>query len=337
MSHRLPIYPTLILGMLALAACGETTAPTPADMAGNPTAALALTAAPNTWTPQAAPPFDQYIYGYDLGMAPNSAGESIVYAFGGTSSDDGFTGNPVKAYNVATNTWTGRQSIAHIFYSNGVVKIGNKLYFSGGYINAGNLPDATHELWAYDYSNDRMIRKAPLPIFSAEGVSGVINGKLYVLPGACNGNGYPSAGYCVEEQTRRFYRYDPVSNTWVSRRSAPHFHRRGAAVVIDGKFYAAGGFAGFGTPVTALDVYDPIANTWRTLASIPKGGGASGASLSGQFYVVAPGRTYAYNPVTNQWRVRAAPEIAGSVVRVALAGRSYLFTADGNQSALYTP
>ena len=163
MSHRLPIYPTLTLGMLALAACGETTTPTPADMAGNPTAALALTAAPNTWTPKAAPPFDQYIYGYDLGMAPNSAGESIVYAFGGTSSDDGFTGNPVKAYNVATNTWTGRQSIAHIFYSNGVVKIGNKLYFSGGYINAGNLPDATHELWAYDYSNDRMIRKAPLP------------------------------------------------------------------------------------------------------------------------------------------------------------------------------
>jgi N-acetylneuraminic acid mutarotase len=337
MSQLSLFSPMLALG-LALAACGETTTPTQPDMAGNAApAALALSAAPNTWTPKAPPPFDQYIYGYDLGTAPNSAGQSIVYAFGGTSSDNGFTGNAVKAYNVATNTWTGRLSVARTFYSNGVGKIGNKLYFSGGYINAGNLPDATAELWAYDYSNDQMIRKAPLPIFSAEGVSGVINGKLFVLPGACNGNGYPRAGYCVEEQTRRFYRYDPVTNTWVTRRSAPHFHRRGAAAVIDGKFYVAGGFAGFGSAVTALDVYDPATNGWRTLASIPKGGGASGAGLNGQFYVVAPGRTYAYNRVTNQWRIKAAPQISGPVVKVALAGGYYLFTAEGNQSALYTP
>jgi N-acetylneuraminic acid mutarotase len=337
MSPRLPFYPTLTLGMVALAACGETTTPTQPDLAGNPTAALALAAAHNTWTAKAAPPFDQYIYGYDLGMAPNPAGESIVYAFGGTSSDDGSTGGTVKAYNAATDTWTGRLSRALTYYSNGVSKIGSKLYISGGYINAGNLPDATNALWAYDYSSDRMIRKAPLPIYSAEGVSGVINGKLYVLPGACNGNGYPNAGYCAKEQTTRFYRYDPVANSWVTRPSAPHFHRRGAAAVINGKFYVAGGFAGFDTPVTALDVYDPATNTWRTLASIPKGGGASGASLNGLFYVVAPGRTYAYNRVTNQWQIKAAPQISGSVVRVGLGGAYYLFTAQGNQSALYTP
>ena len=337
MSPGLPFYPTLTLGMLALAACGETTTPTQPDLTGNPTAALALAAAHNTWTAKAAPPFDQYIYGYDLGMAPNPAGESIVYAFGGTSSDDGSTGGTVKAYNAATDTWIGRLSRALTFYSNGVSKIGSKLYISGGYINAGNLPDATNALWAYDYSNDRMIRKAPLPIYSAEGVSGVINGKLYVLPGACNGNGYPNAGYCAKEQTTRFYRYDPVANSWVTRPSAPHFHRRGAAAVINGKFYVAGGFAGFDTPVTALDVYDPATNTWHTLASIPKGGSASGGSLNGLFYVVAPGRTYAYNRVTNQWQIKAAPQISGSVVRVGLAGAYHLFTATANQSALYTP
>jgi|GEM_PF-3394471 len=323
--------------MLALAACGETTTPTQPDVAGNPSAALAAAAAANTWTPKAAPPFDQYIYGYVLGMAPNPAGESIVYAFGGTSSDDGSTGSTVKAYNAATDTWTSKLSRALIFYSNGVSKIGNKLYFPGGYINAGNLPDATNALWAYDYSNDRMIRKAPLPIYSAEGVSGIISGKLYMLPGACNGNGYPNAGYCAEEQTTHFYRYDPVTNTWATRHSAPHFHRRGAAAVINGKFYVAGGIAGFDTPVTALDVYDPATKSWRTLASIPKGGSASGVSVNGKFYVVAPGRTYAYNPVTNQWQIKAAPQISGSVVKVGLAGGYYLFTAAGNQSALYTP
>jgi N-acetylneuraminic acid mutarotase len=277
-------------------------------------------------------------------MAPNSAGQSIVYAFGGTSSDEGGTGKSVKAYNVATNTWSARLSQVGVFNSNGVGKIGSKLYFSGGYVTAGNLPDATNALWAYDYFNDRTIKKANLPIFSAEGVSGVINGKLYVLPGACNGNGYPNAGYCAVEETRRFYRYDPATNTWVTRRQAPHFHRRGAAAVIDGKLYVAGGFNG-SQPVAYLDVYDPTTNTWRTLASIPTGGGASGAPLHGQFYVVVQGfdgtspdhHLYAYNRVTNQWKAKAAPSFFGSVTRVELDGSFRLFMATGDKSALYTP
>ena len=340
MSSRTQLNLIFPLAALALLACGETTTPTQPDMAGNPElAALSLAAAPNTWTPRAGPVFDQYTGDYSLGMAPNSAGQSIVYTFGSRSSDDGATGGRVQAYNASTNTWKFMTAATHIYWPNGVGKIGNKLYFSGGYIEGGGLPDASRQLWAYDYSNDRMILKANLPIFSAEGVSGVINGKLYVLPGACNGNGYPSAGYCVEEQTRRFYRYDPVTNTWVTRRQAPHFHRRGAAVVIDGKLYVAGGFAGFDTPVAALDVYDPTTNIWRTLASMPKGGGAAGAGLRGQFYVVVGGQTYAYNPVTNQWKTRAAAPSGGfgSVTRVTLDGISYLFMATGNQSWLYTP
>jgi N-acetylneuraminic acid mutarotase len=339
MSSRTPLNLALPLIALALLACGETTTPTQPEMAGNPApAAVSLAAAANSWTERAPTPYSDYIYGYDLGMAPNSAGQSIVYAFGGTSSDEGGTGMTVKAYNVATNTWTGKQAQSVVFYSNGVGKIGSKLYFSGGYVNAGNLPDASRQLWAYDYSSDRMIAKANLPIFSAEGVSGVIDGKLYVLPGACNGNGYPSPGYCAEEQTRRFYRYDPVTNTWVTRRQAPHFHRHGAAAVLDGKFYVAGGSAEFGfTPVTALDVYDPATNTWRTLAPIPAGGSASGAALQGQFFVVVGGSAYAYNRVTNQWKARAAPQIFGSMARVTLDGLPHLIMADGSHTMMYTP
>ena len=146
-------------------------------------------------------------------------------------------GKAVQAYNVATETWTSKSAQVGVYYSNGVAKIGNRLYFSGGYVTAGNLPDATRALWAYDYAHDRLIRQADLPIFSAEGVSGAINGELYVLPGSCNGNGWPNPGFCEVEQTRRFYRYDPTTNTWTSRRQSPHLHRRGAATVLDGKLY----------------------------------------------------------------------------------------------------
>jgi N-acetylneuraminic acid mutarotase len=186
-----------------------------------------------------------------------------------------------------------------------------------------------------------MIAKANLPIFSAEGVSGVINGKLYVLPGACNGNGYPNTGYCATEATRRFYRYDPTTNTWVSRRAAPHFHRRGAAAVLDGKLYVTGGVGASGEGISALDVYDPASNTWSTLAPVPGGGAArAGAALQGQFFVLvggSPNRAYAYNRFTNQWKAKAAPEIFGSTTLAQLNGSPRLVTATGSHTLMYTP
>jgi N-acetylneuraminic acid mutarotase len=338
MTPHTSFNPALPLSLLALLACSDSTQPNTARSAE----AAALLAAPrNSWIPRAGPPVDEFTGDYALGMAPNSAGQSIVYTFGSVSSDDGSVGGPVRAYNVATNTWTTRVSNVHVFNSNGVGKLGIKLYFSGGYSEAGGLPTFSRELWAYDYARDLMVTKARLPIFGAEGVTGVISGKLYVLPGACSGENFPSPGYCAQEQTRRFYRYDPVTNTWISRAQAPHFHRKGAAAAIDGKLYVAGGLAGFGTPVASLDVYNPNTNTWSSLASLPVAGVASGAGLHGQFFVVVQSasgpRLYAYNRLTNQWKAKAAPPFPGAVTLVAQDGNTFLFLAAGNKSALYTP
>jgi len=329
---------------VALLACTSENGPTQPDIDGNLVPATpSLGLARNTWTPRAPAPFSKEFFGYSLGVAPNSAGQSIVYTFGGTDGEGG-TGFGIRAYNVATNTWTGRLSRVFVFDLNGVGKIGSRLYFSGGDNDPGSISNFENSLWAYDYVHDRMIGRADMPIFSGEGQTGVIDGKLYVLPGTCSGNGYPYPGFCAEEPTRRFYRYDPAKNTWVTRRQVPHFHRKGAAAVIDGKFYVVGGFHGF-QPVADLDVYDPVANTWRTLAPIPTAGLATGAALNGQFYVVVHRfngtspeiRAYAYNRVTNQWKAKAAPAFYGPVTRVMMNGRAYLFTASGDYSALYTP
>ena len=116
MSHPLPFYPMLTLGMLALAACGETTTPTQPEVAGNPApAASALAAASNTWTQKASILADQYFGGYSVGMSPNAKGESIVYVIGGSSADDGSTAYRIEAYNMVTNTWTNKSSSADAF------------------------------------------------------------------------------------------------------------------------------------------------------------------------------------------------------------------------------
>ena len=283
------------------------------------------------------------------GVAPTGAGQLITYTLGGTDGQGG-TGFAVQAYNVATNTWTTKASRVGVFNSNGVGRIGGRLYFSGGYNAVETPPSFTKLLWAYNYSQDRMIKKADLPIFSAEGVTGVINGKLYVLPGACSGDRYPNPGYCAEEPTRRFYRYDPTTNAWIGRRAAPHFHLGGAGGVIDGKFYVAGGLNGF-QPVADLDVYDPAMNTWRTLAPLPTAGAAIGAVLQNRLFVVSGSggtlHTYAYNPGTNSWATKASPTSGhDAVARVTLDGHSYLLAVGGshgadldipNDSELYAP
>ena len=109
------------------------------------------------------------------------------------------------------------------------------------------------------------------------------------------------------------HRYDPTTNTWIARKTAPHAHRYPAAGVIDGKLYVVGGNNGSSASAT-LDVYDPVTNTWATKASVPTArlGGAAGAVLGGELYVIG-GRNAAgdyiatveaYSPATNTWEAR---------------------------------
>lgn len=259
-------------------------------------------------------------------MAPNPAGQSIVYAFGGRV--EGFTGFAIRAYNVATNSWSVKTARVFVEGMNGVGKIGNKLYFSGGYDWSGGSPAAQSRVFAYDYAHDRVIPKASMPKFTAQGVTGVIDGKLYVLPGVCSGDGWPNPGFCETEPIRQLYRYDPATDTWVTRRAAPHYHKSGGAV-LDGKFYVVGGFNSF-DPVAHLDVYDPVTNTWRTRAPIPTAGGATATAFQGKLFVVSSfvendkvaQRTYVYNPATDTWNSRAAPPVAGAITRVTLDRKS---------------
>ena len=335
----LPLRAAFVVSILFLAACGETTPSQPTSSDDPAVIQPSLGTASNTWTEKASILADQYFGGYSVGMAPNAKGESIVYVIGGSSADNGSTSYPIEAYNTVTNIWNFKGSSADAAGLNGVGKIGSRLYFSGGY-DYGSGSFAYHNtLWAYDYTNDRMIRKANMPVISGRGVTGVINGKLYVLPGTCASELYPIAGYCAAEPIRKLYRYDPSTNTWATRASAPHFHKHGAAGVINNKFYVVAGVHDF-DPVADLDMYDPATNTWKTLAPFPGGGGgAIGAVIQGQLFVLAAGHVYAYYPATNKWTAKAAlPSSSGEweLTRVFIGGNPYLFFA-GKPSQLYTP
>jgi N-acetylneuraminic acid mutarotase len=284
---------------------------------------------------------------------PNSAGQSLVYLIGGAhrpGDEPVRTGFAIAIYNAATNNWTTTNDRVDAYSTNGVGAIGNKLYFSGGYIGEEDaiFPIFTRHVYAYDVVTGELVQKADMPKATAEGVTGAIGGQLYVLAGQCDSDGRGRGASCEFQDTRRLFRYNPATNTWATRQAAPHVHRNGAAGVINGKFYVAGGLANSGRRAVAdLDVYDPATNTWKTLAPMPRGGAAIGTVLNGKLFVITGSNAYLYNPVTNTWSTRAAPEFAhDAVVRVRIDGDPFLLAVGGlhgeppgtpNPTELYTP
>lgn len=342
-----------IVSLLVIASCGDESPTQPSTVLDPSPTGPSLAVTSNSWSPIATMGCCMGS-GISVGVVPNSAGPSKVYVFGGTNGSGG-TGAVTRIYDVTTNTWSSPrnpfENEVPVYGTNGVGNIGDRLYFSGGWsehdawISAGT--------WVWDPAKDTLIAKANMPLYTAEGVSGVIGDKLYVLPGICSGFGWPAKGFCETEPIRKLFRYNPATNIWVTKASAPHYHKRGAGGVIDNKFYVVGGNKDFDPPTRALDVYDPATNTWKTLASLPVAlQPITGAALRGKFYVVGGTssgvKAYAYDPATNRWSSKAAPTNSGgsnSAAKVFLNGTSRLLmivgatvdAPDFNGSQIYTP
>ncbi len=329
---------------VALLGCASENGPTEPEARGTMVpAASAVVASENIWRER--PHQLSTVSGVGIGVMANSAGQSVVYTFGGCDVVDGggyCTVPAIGIYNAVTQTRTGdRANEVAVWNGNGVGTIGGKLYSSGGFTTLHRDEDASSQAWSYDPVARRVTRIADMPKASAEGVTGAFGGKLYVLPGLCNSTG-SRPGTCVEEPIRRLYRYNPATNKWAARKSAPHYHRLGAGGFIGGKFYVVGGFNGY-QPVADLDVYDPATDTWTTRAPLPVAGRVIGTALESKLYVIAGSTAYVYDPATDKWSPIAAPKWNhDGVVRIVLNGKPKLLAAGGlvgdtpNNTEVYT-
>jgi len=352
--RRSPLVLVLTLG--ALAACAEDQTPTQprSDTGVQPTAPVVAALTSNSWTVKAAQPDYSFANQASYGVMPDAGGNPVVYQLGGRD-DDGGCGASVLTYRVATNAWgsQGYEPRVYVFNSNGVGRIGSLLYVSGGDSYCGGTRFTDGRFWAYNPATNTLTEKAHPPKSTSQGVTGVIDGKLYVLPGLCSTYSFPYPTECESEAFRRLFRYNPVTNAWVTKKSAPHYHQLGAGGVINGKFYVAGG-AGTNT----LDRYDPATDSWTTLAPIPVKGGfistggpvsARGTVLQGKLFVVSSHYNqnlgilwdaFTYDPATNVWTRKARPTYAHSdIVAINWNGKPYLLGLGGMgvPVELYTP
>ncbi len=230
----------------------------------------------------------------------------------------------------APGAWGMRAPLPEANSELSIAELDGKIYVLGGY-PSNRVSVATVQV--YDPSVNSWKLTTPLPVTLNHTMAASVDGRLYLIGGQISAAGDGPFVNTV-------YEYDPARATWTSRAPMPTPRSGGAAAVIDGKIYVAGGRPPHGRDFA---VYDPRANAWRTLPDLPTQRNHLAAGAIGGKVYVAGGRFGAgfdsektdavevFDPATNAWTARARmPRPRGGVNGIAALGCLHLFGGEGN-------
>lgn len=209
-----------------------------------------------------------------------------------------------------------------------VVAADGKIYVLGGF-NDARAVVATVE--AYDPETDAWSARADLPARLHHANAAVVDGEIWIV-GFLTGGGFVPDG--------RIFRYAPPDDTWTDEGRMPEGTDRGAgaAGVIDGRIFIAGGLRG--AAVDDFSALDPETGEWETLPSLPRNADhIVGGVIDGVFYV-AGGRNrsisthtallWAFDPGVGTWEARPAmPTSRAGHAAAVLNGGLYVFGGEG--------
>lgn len=163
------------------------------------------------------------------------------------------------------------------------------LYAIGGYArsDAGEWTNTT-TAWVLG-EGGRWTEIAPLPSPQAEAVGVGLGEALHLITGRTPA-GDTNGGWNDQADTDRHLIYRIGDDRWEVARPCPMARNSGAATVMDGAIWVAGGRTVGGSGTGRLDRYTPSEDRWDTLAPIPRsyaannqvGGGLAMAALAGK-------------------------------------------------------
>ena len=136
----------------------------------------------------------------------------------------------------------------------------------------------TRRLFRYNPVPDKWVTLPWCPNFHVAGMSGVINGKLYVVGGSTN----------------KLDIYDPATNLWSSGAPLPTPRSGAGAAVVGGKLYVIGGFSDAAGVTDEVLAYNPVTDRWTTKAHLPLARNFLAAAkilIGDQAHIVAVGGT----------------------------------------------
>jgi N-acetylneuraminic acid mutarotase len=230
--------------------------------------------------------------------------------------------------------WAERAPLPERYSEIAITQLGTNIYVMGGYPSSRRYVDTVQ---VYDAATDGWSYGVPLPRPMHHPMAATVNGRVYVIGGEISDTGLATAGTYLDS----VYEFDPATRVWTQRASMPTARSSGAADVIDGKIYVAGGRPPRGSDFA---VYDPATDSWQVLPDLPtQRNHLAAAAIGGKLYV-AGGRFGAgvgsemtsvleiYDPATNSWSRGASMPAGprGGVNGIAARGCFYVFGGEGN-------
>jgi glucose/arabinose dehydrogenase/N-acetylneuraminic acid mutarotase len=212
-----------------------------------------------------------------------------------TMSPDGrlfvgeFGGNQVTVLQPENNgCWETKAPLPVNLLDAGGTALNGKLYVVAGKTTAG--PQNT--MYIYDPATNAWTTGASLPGAAVENPAVVAHGgKLYAFGGSTGPFGGAQTTSAV---------FDPATGNWTSRAAMPTARSGAAAQVVGSNIYVAGGMAGNGASVSAVEIYNPTTNSWSAAPSMgTRRDNPGSASIGGKLFVFGGRTREADGTVTN--------------------------------------
>lgn len=218
-----------------------------------------------------------------------------IYVVGGILNPATKFSAHFESYDPVKDTWTVLRPLPEARHHIALSAVNGLLYGVGGF--TGGFPDwrAQPTMFIYNPVSNTWTRGTDLPVARAEGISAVVDNKIYLIGGRVRATENARIFNDHIDSVRNEV-FDPTTRRWSVLANAPTPRNSAASAVIDGKIYVVGGRkfiknADAGAPIRQvnvpnLEVYDPKLNRWETRSPMPQAqGGLAATSLNGKLYV----------------------------------------------------
>ncbi|HDQ06225.1 MAG TPA: hypothetical protein ENN36_05850 [Candidatus Bathyarchaeota archaeon] len=161
-----------------------------------------------------------------------------------------------QATSSSENYWSNQPPMPNAKSGLEATVVNGKIYAIG--------PDGTNQ--EYDPSTLTWTTKQPVPTSRSQFAIAVYQNKIYVIGGSVGFD--QSTGSHILSSINEVY--DPLTDTWESKKHMPTNRSQLNANVVEGRIYLIGGRTGGQYSTIDLnEVYDPQTDSWTTKAPIP--------------------------------------------------------------------
>ncbi|MGV3561360.1 malectin domain-containing carbohydrate-binding protein [Larkinella arboricola] len=238
----------------------------------------------NTWTYIAPMPLDAQ--GKPQALTHNGIAlvDNIVWLAGGRVGDNpGPVTDKVWLYNLTTNTWAEGPRLPAPRAAGGLVLLGRRLHYFGGF-GPAVCNDDRADHFVYDLDQPALgwqTGLAPLPMPRNHFGTVTVGGQIYAIGGQY---GHDCGG---GQDQKMVHAYDAATNTWTQKKDLPYAnsHIEPGSFALDGKILVTGGERN-GQNILQ---YDPATNNWTIIDQMPTALIAPSAKVIDNYYIVSHG------------------------------------------------